>query len=349
MSGLSKRIIVIAAAILLIAFTVFYIIHASHKIDIPPGTVGTTAGNLYNDGLFCEEGGKVYFANSYDEGCLYVMNPDQTEIKKLYNLKSKFINVGGDYVFFYGKAISQSQGLGSVVSKPGMYMIKKNGKGIDALTKDTSQCMLLVGDYIYYQHYTPKGAADFERINLRKRESEPCLDYFITPASYYGGNIYFNGQYEDHHLYTYNVSSGEVSDIWGGDIWNPICTGDYVYYMDVLNNYRLCRYSISRNTIEILTKDRIDFFNVYDNIIFYQKSSTSDPGLHRMNIDGTNNVLIARGVYNSINITAQYTYFMEFGNSTTTYYTPTLGSVDVREFTAARDAVIAGIKKAKEK
>lgn len=347
MSSLSKKIIAIAGAILLIAFTVFYIIRTTHKVDIPPGTVGATAGNLYNDGLFCEESGKVYFANSYDDGCLYVMNPDHTEMKKLYNLESKFINVGGSFVFFYGKVISQSQGLGSVVSKPGMYMINKNGKNLLALTKDASQCMLLVDDYIYYQHYTQSGGADFERINLHKRESEPCLDYFITPASYYNSNIYFNGQYDDHHLYTYNVATGEVTDVWGGDIWNPICTGDYVYYMDVQHNYRLCRYSMSSNTIEILTKDRIDFFNVYGNIIYYQKSSSTDPGLHRMNIDGSNNELIAEGVYNSINITSLYTYFKEFGNDVTTYYTPTVGLVDVKEFSAARDAAIENIKKNK--
>ena len=345
MSGLSKKIIAIALGLLLIAFTAFYVIHASNRINFDPETVGATAGNLYNDGLFCESDGKVYFSNSYDEGCLYVMNSDQTELKKLYNLHASFINAAGNFVFFYGKIIPQSQGLGTVVSKPGMYMIRNNGKQLQALTKDGSQCMLLVGNYVYYQHYTQKEGADFERINLKKKESEPCLDFFITPASYYEGKIYYNGQYEDHHLYTYDINTGEVQDIWGGDIWNPIREGNYIYYMDVLHNYRLCRYSLSANQIEILTNDRIDFFNVYNNLIFYQKSSSSDPQLKRMNLDGSAVETIAYGTFNSINITSQYTYFKEFGNETTTYYTPTYGSVDVREFTAARDAAIANLKK----
>ncbi|MBO4678731.1 MAG: DUF5050 domain-containing protein [Lachnospiraceae bacterium] len=344
MSGLLKKIIAIALGIGLIAFTVIYLIHVSNRINFDPETVGATAGNLYNDGLFCEEGGKVYFSNSYNEGCLYVMNPDQTEMKKIYNLHASFINAAGDYVFFFGKIIPQSQGLGTVVSKPGMYMIKKNGKQFQALTKDKSQCMLLIGNYVYYQHYTQKEGADFERINLKTKESEPCLDFFITPASYYQGKIYYNGQYTDHHLYTYDINTGAVQDIWAGDIWNPICTGDYVYYMDVRNNYRLCRYSISANQIEVLTEDRVEFFNVYENIIFYQKGSTTSPELKRMNINGSSVETIAQGVFNSINVTSQYTYFKEFGHDTITYYTPTFGSVDVREFTAARDAALENLK-----
>ena len=32
----------------------------------PEGTVGNTAGNLNNDGRFCEYDGTVYFLNSFD-------------------------------------------------------------------------------------------------------------------------------------------------------------------------------------------------------------------------------------------------------------------------------------------
>ena len=37
---------------------------------------GNTAGNLYNEGYFCEKDGIVYFANPADNYCLYSMNPD---------------------------------------------------------------------------------------------------------------------------------------------------------------------------------------------------------------------------------------------------------------------------------
>ena len=60
----------------------------------PPGTVGNTAGNLYNSGLFCEYDGTVYFSNAADNGALYSMNVDETEVKKLNTLKYKIkINI----------------------------------------------------------------------------------------------------------------------------------------------------------------------------------------------------------------------------------------------------------------
>ena len=149
MSGLSKKIIAVALGLLLIAFTVFYFIHASNRINLDPGTVGATAGNLNNDGLFCEYDGKVYFANSYDEGCLYVMNTDQTGMKKLYNLRASYINAAEDYVFFHGKSIAQSQGIGTVVALPGIYMLRNDGKRLQALTEEGSQVMILIGNYIY--------------------------------------------------------------------------------------------------------------------------------------------------------------------------------------------------------
>ena len=45
--------------------------------------VGNTAGNLNNKGRFCEYDGKIYFANPYDDGRLYVMNSDCSNARAL--------------------------------------------------------------------------------------------------------------------------------------------------------------------------------------------------------------------------------------------------------------------------
>ena len=56
---------------------------------------GNTAGNLNNGGLFAESEGRVYFSNAYDGGCLYSMNSDETDLKKLGSSSVNSINVGG--------------------------------------------------------------------------------------------------------------------------------------------------------------------------------------------------------------------------------------------------------------
>lgn len=332
MSNLSRKIITAAIVILFVAIAAIYTIYNSKSVIIPDGYIGATAGNLNNMGYFCESDGVVYFSNPYDSGTLYSMRPDQTDIKRVYNLKAKYINAAGGYVFFYGEPVATGSGIGNVVAKNGMYMVRNDGEKLKALTKDVCQTMLLVGSKIYYQHYTKSAGTTFAVIDIKKHSSSELLDYMINPASYHDGNFYFNGMYKDHHLYTYNTATSAVTDLWGGDIWNPICDGDYVYYMDVQNNYRLCRYSISRNEIEIITGDRIDFFNVYGDMIYYQKSSKNAPAVKRCKTDGSENEVVYDGVCNSICITSTYVYFKEYDTDSPIYCTPTFGPVSVREF-----------------
>ena len=76
-------------------------ISASHKIKLNPDyVVGNTAGNLYNGGTFCEDDEYVYFSNAYDNGALYRMRPDESDMKKLVSTQVSSINSGGDYLYY---------------------------------------------------------------------------------------------------------------------------------------------------------------------------------------------------------------------------------------------------------
>ena len=217
MSKISRGIIVGCAVFVLVAGVIIYSVLKSRAIAVPDGVIGNTAGNLNNKGLFCESEGVVYFANPYDNGSLYSMTPDMKDLKKICDLSVEYINVGGDYVFFYGEPSGSTTGIGSVVSKPGMYMVHKNGDVLKALTKDISQSMVLYGGKIYYQHYTKAAGSTFAVIDIKKHESTELLDYMINPASLYGSRIYYNGMYQDHFLYAYDVASDTNELIWEGN------------------------------------------------------------------------------------------------------------------------------------
>lgn len=332
----------IIGVILLIC--ICYSIFSTGFTAIDESVTGNIPGNMNNFGLFCESDGEIFFSNTYDNYALYKMNSDMTGMQKLNDLSVKFINAGGKYVFFFGQPSSTTSGLGGVVAKPGMYQLNKDGKKLKALTKDISQNMMLVGNNLFYQHYTVKTGTTFAKIDLKQDKSTEILDYMINPSGYSAGRFYFNGLYNDHYLYTYDPASDSVECIWEGDVWDPIYQDGYVYYMDIQNNYRLCRYSLSDNTIEVLTKDRLDFYNMYKNVIYYQ-TSVGDSCLKRMNIDGSGNEVVANGVFSSVSITSNYTFFTTFKDDYPIYYTPTFGSIDVKEFTQARDILMQ--KKAK--
>ena len=81
-----KRIILIAIIIVVIVLAVILKKYREGVATIPsndPMLVGNTAGNLYNNGYFVEDGGKVYFSNTYDGNNIYVMNPDQSDLKMI--------------------------------------------------------------------------------------------------------------------------------------------------------------------------------------------------------------------------------------------------------------------------
>ena len=100
-SQISTRalILMIVGFLALILFAVISIL--SKRVELPPSdAVGNTAGNLNNGGLFFEMDGVVYFANVSDSSCLYSMNADETNIKKLSTMHAQYINGYDKYLYF---------------------------------------------------------------------------------------------------------------------------------------------------------------------------------------------------------------------------------------------------------
>jgi len=322
---------------ILIVISIFYQVN-KNSVKMNTGYVeGNSAGNIYNNGLFCEQDGLVYFSNAYDNGALYVMNPDETNIRKLLDASVELINVDENNIYYYQLSSSGDAGLGYVRSQSGLYRCTTEGNKATSISEDTIFCLQLVNNNLYYMATNAKGGYFYKQCI---DGSDPVLlsQNEIFAASVKNGVLYFNGRTVDHELYSLDTSNDNISEVWAGNLWNPIVIDDYVYYMDIAHNYRLCRYSMSQNVIEVLTEDRIDFFNIGSGKIFYQRSSKTDPGLIRMNLDGSNNELIAEGIFSEINMTSQYVYYHNFGSDVPMYHTAINGPAIASTFDAARNA-----------
>lgn len=307
----------------------------------PAGTVGNTAGNLYNGGYFCEDSeGRVFFSNSYDNGTLYSMNADESDITKISDSIVKSINIGGDYIYYYMSDSNASAGLGFVRRVIGIYRSDKEGGEITTLSRNPAGTLLLVDNALYFQNLPDTGGITLSKINIDGTEETVLSTDKIYPASCVNGNIYYNDNTNSHFLYRWDTNTDSTSLVVKYNMWNPIRQGDYIYFMDILENYRLCRYNLNENKIEVITSDRIDTFNVTEQYIFYQKSSETSPALIRVTLDGSEEIILAEGTYNNINATSQYVYFQEFGNNIITYRV-SLNGTEVSEFTAAQTAIIS--------
>ena len=74
--NIKSLIIPIAIILILVIYAVISGIVKKPDYNTTPGNL---AGNLNNNGLFCEdsEAGIVYFSNSYDGGALYSMKSNE--------------------------------------------------------------------------------------------------------------------------------------------------------------------------------------------------------------------------------------------------------------------------------
>ncbi len=304
-------------------------------------TVGNTPGNLNNGGYFCEADGRVYFANAYDEYALYSMDSNESNIKKLNDGAYSCLNVGGDYLYYSMLGKSDGYDLGFIGTTYGIYRSNLKGRKVTGLDRCHIVNMQLCGNYIYYEKYDNKEAVSLEKIKINKKDRQTVAPKaIINPNCYVNGTIYYNGDDKDHYLYALDTATDTSRVVWEGDLWNPVVQDGYVYYMDVGNDYCLCRYSLYDNVVEVLTKDRIDTFNVYDNYIYYQVSSPTSPALKRMLTDGSSPETVKEGVFQNINITSQYVYFNAFNEPTPVYKTSTFGAVNVTSFDAAMQAAL---------
>lgn len=339
MAKRTRNILLLFCTILLFAVIISVSILAGRTPMNPEGTIGNTAGNLNNRGLFCEYNGLVYFSNPYDNGALYSMKPDESHMKKLGFAPIELINAGGHYLYYFQTSADGSAGLGYVRTRNGIYRSNLRGKKAVCFSTDTAFSIQLVDNFLYYLVSDAKGP-HFYKQKIDCSNEVLLSNTQINPACVVGKQIYYNGTEEDHALYAFDTVTDSSSTVWEGNLWNPIVEGDYVYYMDVANNYRLCRYSFSGNVIEVLTNDRIDTYNLCGGMIYYQKSSSVEPCLKRMNLDGSNPEVVAEGIFSDINATSQYVYFHPFGNTVPTYRTPVNGAIRVETFDAAMQAAM---------
>ncbi len=314
----TKSLIILIAIIVIFLLLFVASIFTSRVQMNPEGTVGNTAGNLNNSGLFCEYNGTVYFSNAADNGSLYAMNPDETDIRKLSNLHVRNILAGGKYLYYFQLGNSEGEGFGTVVSSKSFNRSDLNGNNVQGLTRDTVVSAQLVDNYLYLLTSTSQGPS-FYKMKIDKSETITLADYEINPACAQNGTIYYNGTQSNHYLYALDTTTDVPRELWKGNLWYPILQGDYVYYMDVAENYRLCRYSLSQNVIEVLTDDRVDCFNIGNGYIYYQKNGDT-PQLKCMRTDGSNVLVIAEGNFTNINMTSQYVYFQEFNNEQALYH-----------------------------
>ena len=323
------------------------IVQKNQRVPVnPPGTVGNSAGNLYNGGLFCESDGKVFFSNPYDGGCLYSMNPDQREITKLASGDISHINTAGNYVYYYSNSSGGESGLGYIRNLRGIYRCKTNGKDCKSVAEAISDGLVLIDDTLYFTSFASGEKDDNAVVTVKTcttngEDEKELFQEALKLGCGYNQQLYYAGVSKDHYLYAYDTLTG-ASRLLNDTtyLYMPIVSDGFVYYIDLLDNYHIKRCSLYDGAVEVIVTERVDTYNLYGSILYYQTAEPDHYALKRIYTDGTGEEIVKTGVFTDINITGNYVYFHAFQSDMPIYMTPTVGSVNVTTFDAALSATM---------
>lgn len=322
--------------IILLILVIYAVISGIAKKPDYNTTPGNLAGNLNNNGLFCEdsESGIVYFSNSYDGGALYSMKSNESDYKKINSVSVQSLNQDKNRIYYSLSGDSTGQGLGYIRRASGMFGILKNGTDTIAYTQDPVEIISCIGDKLYFQHYTKTTGTDLDVISKDKKNLHTVVEDMVSPACVSDGSIYFAGATDDMYLRRLDLQDETNEIVYKRNMYSPILYNNVFYYIDLEGNYNIRSYDPATGEDKLLTDERVDCFNIASGNIFYQRSSAlPDPALIRMSIDGSDKQIVSEGIFCDINVTTYYVYFRPFDNKAVTYHTPVSGGIYVEEFT----------------
>lgn len=277
---------------------------------------GNTAGNLYNNGLFCEYGGKIYFANADDGNRLYCMDRNGSNQEKICDDSVASINVDENYVYYVRTGGDSTSDFSFFhYNTNSLCKIRRDGKG-DVIILDEAPALYasLVGNYLYYLHYDTETATTFYRVKNDGTEMKQISNQPYYPCATKGQYIYYNGVNGDHNIYQYDTVSGARSILYSGNCWMPIVEGNYLYFLDLDDSYSLTKVDLSTGEKSIICDDFVEFYNIHNGTIYFQRSG-KNPALCKVDITGDNYAVIRDGAYNSLNIAGGMLYFVEFSTN----------------------------------
>lgn len=316
-------IIVLVTIALIIGLIVIISIRSNRTIKNPDDVCGSNVGNLYNYGLFCEYDGYIYFSNPEDDGTLYRMTSDCTDIKKVYDDKVRYINADQNYLYYCRVNNLREEG-GSFIPlyNTGIYRIKRNGSAsLTSIVTGPAGALLLYGNTLYYQNYKEGEGLSLHSIGIDgKNDTEVSPDSFV-PSSIYDGYLFVSNFLENRNLVKYKLPEMEQSTVLKGMTYNPIAVKTGIFFINV-KNYSICRTDYTGKVTVIVDKPCSTYnISLDGRYLFYQADRTDKNYIGVVDLETMENRLILEGDFHNLNITSKYLFFSTLDDTTTYAYT----------------------------
>ncbi len=312
-----KGIIILVLAISIVGGLGYYKYINTVTYYNEPGTNGNTIGNLYGNGLFCETDGVVYFANPNDKDRIYKMNPDETDIEIVANDSVYFINADSHYLYYSRNNNQDNAQFVLDVNTESLCRMTKKNKKVMILDQANCNACSLAGNRVVYFRYDSEDATSLYSVDIDGENRQQLYKAAIDPRCMVGEKLYYSGVEKDHNLHSMNLDTKDSAFESAENLWFPIVEKDTLYYMNLDDNNRVYRSTLSGEGKVGVTTYGTSGYNVSGNYLYYQSIKGNPDGIYQVDLTTGAEVLLAEGEYNNINITSRYVYFADFFSGTT--------------------------------
>ena len=342
MAKLIMRVILTLTILTVVAAAGIYYYNLDRTYYNSDDEIGNTAGNIYNGGLFCEQDGKIYFSNSNADGSLFVTNDTLSSFQQVSKDKAVYINADDDYIYYIQANNTKENSKDNLMDyyNTGAYRIKHNGTDLMAFTADPGAYLTLKGNYVYLQKYNVDYGLCLYRYKIDKTEERLLVKDAVIPAKAEGDYLYFSGNSKDFNIYSMDLLSYTFHPIMEGSYLYPVYFEDYIYYINVKDNYNLYRMNQDGTEPTKLVNQHCSTYNITSSgkYLYYQVDNKKTRGIHRLNLATMKDELMLSGEYKQINVTKDYVFFQDMDGSNT-YYAVADGDPLVNRFQAPDSAV----------
>ena len=302
--------------LLIVAGLVTYSILTNKVYKSAAGTIGNTAGNLYNGGLFCENGGRIYFSNPNDDYTLYSMNLEFGDYKKLYNDYARYINVDENYVFYTRKNNMKENPTQSVFIfySTGVFRIRKNGTNLQMISSDPSGSLLLYDNQLYYQVYKDN-ALTLHRIDIDKENDKKLFSDDTPVVSDFDGRLYYSGALSDQNIHYLNPNGNQTVAI-ETKAYLPIAMEEGIFYISTQNGYNIYLADYEDKERKLIVNRPCSWYNITSDgrYVFYNCDEKDDSAIYMLDRENGEETKILEGNFKWLNIAGGYCFFFDFFN-----------------------------------
>lgn len=329
---LRQRLVLITLGIIVLVFIIIsYCKSKTYYND--ENVIGNTAGNLYNGGLFSEHDGRIYFSNFNDDGTLYSMDSDCSNVEKISTDKASYINVDDHYIYYSRLNDTKedaAQGFFQFYNR-GIYRINHDNSNLVMLYNGPTGLISLYGNNILFQHYTAKTGITFYEVKINGKDERKLSDDPLLPASYYDGYLYYAGASKDHYLHALTMETKKDTVIYDGNCYMPIAVKDGVFFISLEDNYALCYYNFVSQETTVLIDRFCSTYNISEDLttIYYQVDGGDNNQICKLDLATLETETILDGNYKNIHVTSNYVFFRDYEEANTYAYRPSAGDLQI--------------------